>query len=161
MVVEVGLTWIASEVRLTSFDQSIADIWWEELLKVSKRHNNSVGSSRLRWFEAFLMFPEWSSSNQKENSEGWISSSFGVRGSGEGPTNEYGDVKDESSDTCVEKLSWLNVDSSRQGSLWSVGKKEFSKKLPKISLYSVGFTHANHPPAATPSSRADSMSKPE
>ena len=99
--------------------------------------------------------------NQEKNYEGRISSSFSVRGLGEGSTVEYGGVKDESSDPCVEKFSRLDVDSSRRGSLRLVGNKEFSKKLPKISLYSVGFTHANHPPAAMPSSRADSMSKPE
>ena len=66
------------------------------------------------------MFPEGSSSNREENCEGWISSSFGVRGSGEGSTNEYWDVEDEGSDSGVERLSWLDADSSRRGSLWSV-----------------------------------------
>jgi len=48
MVVEVGLIKIASEVRLASFDQSIAGVWWEKLSKLSKRHNDSVGSLCLR-----------------------------------------------------------------------------------------------------------------
>jgi hypothetical protein len=82
--------------------------WREKLSKVSKKHNDSVGSSCLRWFEVFLMFPEWSSTNRKENSRGRISSSFSVHGSGEGSTDEYGHVKDESSDPCVKKLSWLD-----------------------------------------------------
>jgi len=58
------------------------------------------------------MFLVLSSSNRKENSEGQISSSFGVRGSGDDSTDEYGDVKDEygdvkyeSLDPSVEKLS--------------------------------------------------------
>jgi hypothetical protein len=63
------------------------------------------------------MFPKGSFSNQEENSEGPISSSFSVRGSGESSTNEYGGVKDESSDSGVERLSWLYVDSFWRGSL--------------------------------------------
>ena len=63
------------------------------------------------------MFPKGSFSNREENSEGPISSSFSVRGSGESSTNEYGGVKDESSDSGVERLSWLDVDSFRRGSL--------------------------------------------
>ena len=46
-------------------------------------------------------------------------------------------------------------------SVWSVGKKEFSKKLSKISLPSVGVVCANEPPAVMSRSRADFMSKPE
>ena len=45
--------------------------------------------------------------------------------------------------------------------LWSVGKKEFSKKLSKIPLPSAGVVCANEPPAAMSSLRADSISKPE
>ena len=89
------------------------------------------------------------------------SSSLGVRGSGKGSTDEYWDVKDESSDSIVERLSWLDADSFRRGSLWSVGKKEFSKKLSKIPLPSTGVVCANEPSAAKLSFRADSMSKPE
>ena len=48
------------------------------------------------------MFPEGSSSNREENSEGLISSSIDVRGSGEGSTDEYWDVKGGSSDSIVE-----------------------------------------------------------
>ena len=59
------------------------------------------------------MFSEGSSSNREENSEGQISSSIGVRGSGEGSTNEYWDVEDEGSNSGVEGLSWLDADSSR------------------------------------------------
>ena len=70
-------------------------------------------------------------------------------------------MKDESSDSIVERLSWLDADSFRRGSLWSVGKKEFSKKLSKIPLPSAGVVCANEPPAAKSSLRADSMSKPE
>ena len=40
-------------------------------------------------------------------------------------------------------------------SVWSVGKKEFSKKLSKISLPSAGVVCANKPPAAMLSFRAD------
>ena len=100
------------------------------------------------------MFFEGSSSNQEENSEGSISSSFGVRGSGEGSTKEYWDVEDEGSDSGVERLSWLDADSSRRGSLWSVEKKESSKKLSRMSLPSSGVLCMNHPPLV-------SMSKPE
>ena len=78
-----------------------------------------------------------------------------------GSTDEYEDVKDESSDPCVEKLSWIDVDSSRRGSLRSVGKKEFSKRLSKISLLSVGLVCANEPPMVMSRSRAHFMSKPE
>ena len=80
------------------------------------------------------MFSEESSSNREENSEGQISSSFGIHGSGEGSTNEYWNVEDEGSDTGVERLSWLDADSSRWGSLWSVAKKESSRKLSRMSL---------------------------
>src|SRR6185312_13700762 len=64
-------------------------------------------------------------------------------------------------DSGVERLSWLDADSSRRGSLWSVEKEEFSKKLSRMSLPSSGVVCANHPPLATSSSRAVSMSKPE
>ena len=107
------------------------------------------------------MSPKGSSSNREENSEGLISSSFGVRGSGEGSTDEYWDVKYESSDSIVERLSWLDADSFRRGSPWSVGKEEFPKKLSKIALPSTGVRCAKEPPAAMSSLRADSMSKPE
>ena len=70
-------------------------------------------------------------------------------------------MKDESSDSIVERLSWLDADSSRRGSLWSVEKKESSKKLSKIALPSTGVRCENKPPAAKSSLRADSMSKPE
>ena len=69
MVAEVGLIRIASEARFASFDQSIAGVWRKTLSSVSLGHNDSVGFSCLR-FEVFLMFPEGSSSNQEENSEG-------------------------------------------------------------------------------------------
>ena len=71
-------------------------------------------------------------------------------------------MEDESSDSSVERrLSWLDMDSTLQGSPWSVGKEEFSKKLSKIPLPSAGVVCANEPPAAKSSFRADSMSKPE
>ena len=70
-------------------------------------------------------------------------------------------MKDESSDSIVERLSWLDVDSFRRGSPWSVGKEEFRKKLSKISLPSAGVRCANEPPVVLSSFRADSMSKPE
>ena len=57
--------------------------------------------------------------------------------------------------------SWLDADSFRRGSPWSVGKEEFPKKLSKIALPSAGVRCANEPPAAKSSFRADSMSKPE
>ena len=83
-----------------------------------------------------------------------MSYSFGVRGSGEGSTDEYWDVKDEGSDSGVERLSWLDADSSQRGSLWSVEKKESSKKLSRMSLPSSGVVCKNHPPLASSSSRA-------
>ena len=64
-------------------------------------------------------------------------------------------MKDESSDSIVERLSWLDVDSFRRGSPWLVGKEEFSKKLSKIPLPSAGVVCANKPPAAMLSFRAD------
>ena len=70
-------------------------------------------------------------------------------------------MKDESSDSIVERLSWLDADSFRRGSPRSVGKEEFPKKLSKIALPSAGVRCANEPPAAKSSLRADSMSKPE
>ena len=70
-------------------------------------------------------------------------------------------MKDEGSDSGVVRLSWLDVDSSRHGSPWSVGKEEFFKKISKISLPSARVVCANEPPAAKSSFRADSMSKPE
>ena len=70
-------------------------------------------------------------------------------------------MKNERSDSSVEILSWLKMDSSRQGSLWSVGKKEFSKRLSKTSLLSVALVCANKPLAVMSRSRADFMSKPE
>ena len=76
---------------------------------------------------------------------------------GEGSIDEYWDVKDESSDSGVEGLSCLDMDSSRW--VWSVGKKEFSKKLSKIPLPSAGVVCANEPPAAMSRSRANFMSK--
>ena len=87
-----------------------------------------------------------------------MSSSLGVRGSGEVSTDEYWDVKDEGLDSGVERLSWLYVDSSRWGSLWSVEKKESSDKLSRMSLPSSGIVCKNHPPLASSSSRAVSMS---
>ena len=63
-----------------------------------------------------------------------MSSSFSVCGSVEGSTDEYWDVKDEGSNSGVERLSWLDADSSRWGSLWSVAKKESSRKLSRMSL---------------------------
>src|SRR6185369_4551028 len=54
-----------------------------------------------------------------------------------------------------------DVDSSRRGSLWLVGKEEFSKKLSKICLPSVGVVCANESPAVMSRSRADFISKPE
>ena len=57
--------------------------------------------------------------------------------------------------------SWLDADSFQWGSPWSVGKKEFPKKLSKIALPSAGVRCANEPPAAKSSLRADPMSKPE
>ena len=80
---------------------------------------------------------------------------------GEGSIDEYWDVKDEGSDSGIERLSWLDTDSSRHGFLWSVGKDEFSKKLSKISLPSARVVCANEPPAAMSRFRADFMSKPE
>ena len=70
-------------------------------------------------------------------------------------------MKDESSDSIVERLSWLDADSFRRGSPWLVGKEEFSKKLSKISLPSAGVGCANESPAAMSRFRADFMSKPE
>ena len=70
-------------------------------------------------------------------------------------------MEDESSDSDVERLSWLDTDSSRQGSLWLVRKKEFSRKLSKIYLPSVGVVCGNEPSAVMSRSRADFMSKPE
>ena len=70
-------------------------------------------------------------------------------------------MKDESSDSIAERLSWLDMDSFRRGSPWSVGKEEFPKKLSKIALPSAGVRCANEPPTAKLSLRADSMSKPE
>ena len=70
-------------------------------------------------------------------------------------------MKDEGSDSCVERLSWLDMDSFRRGSPWSVGKEEFPKKLSKISLHSAGVRCANEPPAVVSRSRADFISKPE
>ena len=70
-------------------------------------------------------------------------------------------MKDESSDLIVERLSWLDADYLRWGSPWSVGKKEFPKKLSKIALPSAGVRCANEPPAAMSRFRADFMSKPE
>ena len=70
-------------------------------------------------------------------------------------------MKNERSDSSVEILSWLKMDSSRQGSLWPVGKKDFSKRLSKTSLLSVALVCANEPPAVMSRSRADFMSKPE
>ena len=62
-------------------------------------------------------------------------------------------MKHEGSDSGVEGLSCLDMDSSRW--VWSVGKKEFSKKLSKIPLPSAGVVCANKPPAAMLSFRAD------
>ena len=70
-------------------------------------------------------------------------------------------MKDEGSDSGVVRLSWLDVDSSRHGSPWSVGKEEFSKKLSKISLPSTGVVCANDPSAAMSRFRVDFMTKPE
>ena len=70
-------------------------------------------------------------------------------------------MKDESSDSIVERLSRLDADSFRRGSPWLVGKEEFSKKLSKIPLPSTEVVCANEPPAAKSSFRVDSMSKPE
>ena len=53
------------------------------------------------------------------------------------------------------------MDSSRWSLLWSVGKKEFSKRLSKISLLSVGLVCANEPPVVMSRSRVDFMSNPE
>ena len=90
-----------------------------------------------------------------------ISSSFSACGSREGSTNESWNVKVESSDLAIERVSWLGADSSQWGSLWLVGKKEFSKRQSKISLPYVGVLCANEPPAVMSISRADFMSKPE
>ena len=68
-------------------------------------------------------------------------------------------MEDEGSDSGVERLSWLDVDSSRRGSIWSVEKKESSKKLSRMSLPSSGVVCMNRPPLASSSSRAVSMSK--
>ena len=68
-------------------------------------------------------------------------------------------MEDESSDSIVEGLSWLDADSFQWGSLWSVAKKEFSRKLSRMSLPSAGVVCANQPPLATSSSMADFMSK--
>ena len=70
-------------------------------------------------------------------------------------------MKDESLDSIVERLSWLDADSFRRGSPRSVGKEEFHKKLSKIALPSAGVRCTNEPPAAKSSFRADSVSKPE
>ena len=70
-------------------------------------------------------------------------------------------MNDESLDFGVERLSWLDMDPTRRGSPWSLGKEEFSKKLFKISLPSAGVVCANDPPAAMLRFRADFMSKPE
>jgi len=70
-------------------------------------------------------------------------------------------VEDEGSDSGVEGLSWLDVESFRRGSPWSVGKEEFPKKLSKIALPSAEVRCANEPPAVVLRSRADFISKPE
>ena len=70
-------------------------------------------------------------------------------------------MKDEGSDSGVERLSWLDMESFQRGSPWSVGKEEFPNKLSKIALPSTGVRCANEPPAAKSSLRAESMSKPE
>ena len=70
-------------------------------------------------------------------------------------------MKDECSDSIVERLSWLDTDSTRRGSLWLVGKEEFPKKSSKIALTSAGVVCANEPPAAMSSFREDFISKPE
>ena len=70
-------------------------------------------------------------------------------------------MKDEGSDSGVERLSWLDMDPTRRGSPWSLGKEEFSKKLSKIFLPSAGVVCANDPPAVLSRFRADLMSKPE
>ena len=70
-------------------------------------------------------------------------------------------MKDEGSDSVVEGLSWLNVESFRRCSPWSVGKEEFPKKLSKIALPSAGVRCANEPPAVVSRSTADFISKPE
>ena len=70
-------------------------------------------------------------------------------------------MEDEGSDSGVEGLSWLDVESFRRGSPWSVGKEEFPKKLSKISLHSAGVTCSNEPPVVVSRSRADFISKPE
>ena len=56
-------------------------------------------------------------------------------------------MTDESLDSILETLSWLDVDSFWQGSPWLVGKEEFPKKLSKIALPSAGVMCANEPPA--------------
>ena len=70
-------------------------------------------------------------------------------------------MEDKSTDSGVERLSWLDTDSSRHGFLWSVGKEEFSKKLSKISLPSAGVVCVNEPQAAMSRFRADFVSKPD
>jgi hypothetical protein len=59
---------------------------------------------------------------------------------------ESWDAKGENLDLAVEGLSWLDSDSCRRGSLWSVGKEEFSKSRSRISLPSIGVLCANEPP---------------
>ena len=70
-------------------------------------------------------------------------------------------MKDEGSDSGVERLSWLDVESFWRGSPLSVGKEEFPKKLSKIALPSAEVRCANEPPAVVLRSRADFISKPE
>jgi hypothetical protein len=61
----------------------------------------------------------------------------------------------------VERLSWIGLDSSRRGSLWSIGKGEFSKRLSSISLPSVGVLCASESAVMTLRSSADFTSNPE
>ena len=66
-------------------------------------------------------------------------------------------MDDKSSDSGVERLSWLDIDSFQRGLLWSVGQEEFSKKLSKISLPSAGVVCVNEPQAAMSRFRADCL----
>ena len=70
-------------------------------------------------------------------------------------------MKDEGSDSGVERLSWLDVESFWRGSPLSVGKEEFPKKLSKIALPSARVKCANEPLAAISSFRAYFISKSE
>jgi hypothetical protein len=84
----------------------------------------------------FFWFLEGSSSNQKANSEGWISSSSSARGLGES-SDESWDVEIIGSGLVVERLSWLDIHSLCRGSD-SAMKEVFSEIRSKNHIASSG-----------------------